>query len=389
MSFLGKLAGGFLGGSLGDLDSESLFGGSGTQIYGPQEEYLKDLWGRAQGQLGQSTVAPQTQQFQDYLQSVGDFGQQAQGMQQQAMGQAGQYGQIGGQAQDYLSNVLGQGGFQAPMQQGVDMGAVGSMINNPLLDQQIQASTRDIGRNLWEQQMPGIASQAVGTGNVGSTRRGVAEGIAQRGASDRTSDVAAQMRGQAYGQALGIGAQQAGANQQAQLSSNQLNQQLASGTFGQAGQLGQGSLGQAYGFGMGALTPQQQAAQMSQEYAQQQTMDPWTQLQMYQGAIGNPIQQQYEKGSILGALGGVAQAAGPFIAACDERLKENIEHVATLPNGVELNTWDWSDNATELGLKGRGFGPVAQQVQEIMPEAVFSAEDGYLRVKLDEAMRSH
>jgi hypothetical protein len=367
---------------------DDLMGGGGesksqTTLDPKQQEYLQDLWGRAQGQLGQSTVAPQTQQFQDYLQSVGGFSRQAQDMQQQAMGQAGQYGQIGGQAQDYLSNVFGQGGFQAPMQQGVDMGAVSSMVNNPLLDQQIQASTRDIGRNLWEQEMPGIASQAVGSGNVGSTRRGVAEGIAQRGAEDRASDVAAQMRGQAYEQALGIGAQQAGANQQSQLSSNQLNQQLASGTFGQAGQLGQGSLGQGFQFGMGALTPQQQAAQMSQGYAQQQTMDPWTQLQLYQGALGQPItlSESTQAGGSQGA-GGLLSGIGGIMQAwpSDERLKSDITRIGELPSGAGIYRWNWNDKAEALGLHGEDSGVIAQEIVGIAPDAVTTGEHGYLMV---------
>jgi len=366
---------------------DDLIGGGGestsqTYLDPKQQEYLQDLWGRAQGRLGQSTVAPQTQQFQDYLQAVGGFGQQAQGMQQQALGQAGQYGQIGGQAQDYLSSVLGQGGFQAPMQQGVDMGTVGSLINNPLLEQQIQASTRDIGRNLWEQQMPGIASQSVATGNVGSTRRGVAEGIAQRGAADREADVAAQMRGQAYGQALGIGAQQAGANQQAQLASNQLNQQLASGTFGQAGQLGQGSLGQAYGFGVGALSPQQQAAQMSQGYAQQQTMDPWTQLQLYQGALGQPItlSEQTQAGGSPGAGGLLEGISGAYKAFSDQRLKTSITRVCDHPSGAGVYRWTWNDKAEAIGLHGSGYGVIAQEIAEIVPDAVTIGERGYLMV---------
>jgi hypothetical protein len=305
MSFLDKLVGGG-----GQSTSQ-------TYLDPEQQKYLQDLWGRAQGQLGQSTVAPQTREFQNYLQGVSGFGQQAGQLGQQALAPAAGYGQLGGQAQQYLGNVLGAGGFQAPTQQGIDMGTVGSLINNPLLQQQIEASTRDIGRGLTEQTLPGIASQSVATGNVGSTRRGVAEGIATRGAQDRAADIAAQIRGGAYNQALGIGAQQAAANQQAQLSTNQLNQALASGTLGQAGNLYMGSLGQAFGFGQGALAPQQQAAQLSQGYAQQQQMDPWTQLQLYQGALGQPItlseSTQATSGSPLGAFGGFLGGLGQFM----------------------------------------------------------------------------
>lgn len=305
MGFLDKLVGG---------GGES---GSRTYIDPTQQEYLQNLWGRAQGQLGESTVAPQTQEFQNYLQGVSGFGQQAQDLSQQAMAPAGGYQQLGGQAQQYLGNIFGQGGYQAPTQQGVNMDTVGSLINNDILQGQIDASTRDIGRGLTEQTLPGIASQSVATGNVGSTRRGVAEGIATRGAQDRASDVAAQIRGGAYNQALGIGANQAAANQQAQLSTNQLNQALGSGTLGQAGGLYQGALGQSYGFGQGALAPQQQAAQLSQGYAQQQQMDPWTQLQLYQGALGQPITlsegQQATSGSPLGAIGGFLGGLGQFM----------------------------------------------------------------------------
>lgn len=366
---------------------DKLMGGGGesrsqTYLDPNQQQYLQDLWGRAQGQLGQSTVAPQTQEFQNYLQGVAGFGQQAQNLQQQALAPSQGYGQLGGQAQQYLGNVLGAGGFQAPTQQGVDMNTVGSLINNPLLEQQIQASTRDIGRQLGEQTLPGIASQSVATGNVGSTRRGVAEGIAQRGAADRASDVAAQIRGGAYQQALGIGAQQAGANQQAQLSTNQLNQALASGTLGQAGGLYQGSLGQAYGFGQGALSPQQQAAQMSQGYAQQQTMDPWTQLQLYQGALGQPItlSESTQAGGSSG-LGPLLQGgAAAFQAFSDETLKDDIERIGDLPSGAGIYKWRWNDKAEALGLHGEDTGVIAQDVERISPDAVTRGDHGYLMV---------
>jgi len=75
---------------------------------------------------------------------------------------------------------------------------------NPYLDSQIDAANRDVSRTLNEQTLPGIDRQASGTGNINSSRAGVAAGIAQRGAADRMADTAATLRGNAYSQGLSL-----------------------------------------------------------------------------------------------------------------------------------------------------------------------------------------
>lgn len=135
--------------------------------------------------------------------------------------------------------------MSAATNQGFDQANLGNYINNDVLQGQINAATRDIGRNLNENQLTGNAAMAAGSGNSGSSRRAVMDAIAMRGAADRSADVAAQMRGQAYGQALGIEAGRASQNAGFQQAANQAN----AGFDQQANQYNAGAYNQARQFG--------------------------------------------------------------------------------------------------------------------------------------------
>ena len=87
---------------------------------------------------------------------------------------------------------------------GSNIESAGAYANNPYLDGQIDAASRDVTRNLNEQELPSIDRHATGTGNINSTRAGVASGIAQRGAADRIGDISATMRGDAYNKGLNL-----------------------------------------------------------------------------------------------------------------------------------------------------------------------------------------
>lgn len=78
----------------------------------------------------------------------------------------------------------------------------GKYAANPYLDGAIDAASRDVTRNLSENVLPGINRAAVTSGNVNSSRAGVAEGIALRGAQDRIGDIASTMRANAYNSGL-------------------------------------------------------------------------------------------------------------------------------------------------------------------------------------------
>lgn len=95
---------------------------------------------------------------------------------------------------------------------GSNVSAAGQYANNPYLNGQIDAASRDITRNLGENVLPGLNLAAAHGDNLNSSRAGAAEAIARRGASDQIGDISAQMRGQAYSQGLSLAEQARQAN---------------------------------------------------------------------------------------------------------------------------------------------------------------------------------
>lgn len=109
------------------------------------------------------------------------------------------------------------------------LAAGNAFANNPYVNGLIDASSRDVTRNLYETQLPTLAKSAAGSGNTNSTRAGVENAIAMRGAGDRLADISGQIRSQFFGQ---------GVNQYNQGITNELgiNNQLANAfTTGAAG----------------------------------------------------------------------------------------------------------------------------------------------------------
>lgn len=102
--------------------------------------------------------------------------------------------------------------------------------NNPYVDDLIDASGRDVTRQLYENQIPGINRSASGTGNINSTRAGVQQGIAERGAGDRLADMSNSIRSQFFGQGLNM-------------AQNQYNQNLNNMLNANAGLLNAGTYG--------------------------------------------------------------------------------------------------------------------------------------------------
>jgi len=111
--------------------------------------------------------------------------------------------------------------------QGFNLNNVNNYMNNDVLDGQIDAASRDVTRNLNENQLTGIQSEAARGMNSGSSRTGIAMGVAQRGAQDAIYDISANMRGNAYNQGVGIEANRA--QQNAQM--GQQNQQFNTGAY--------------------------------------------------------------------------------------------------------------------------------------------------------------
>ncbi len=67
--------------------------------------------------------------------------------------------------------------------------------------------------------------------------------------------------------------------------------------------------------------------------------------------------------------------------ASDSRLKDNLQLISKLPNGMNLYSWTWNELAKEkLNLVGESTGVIAQEVKLIKPEAVTLDEDGFFKV---------
>ena len=185
-------------------------------------------------QMGTGAESQGWQALQAGLSGIGDASRLAGAYAPGALGQAmsGLGGVVG-------SGVTGQG--QAGALQGMQgLLAAGDPMNNPYLASAMQAAIRPVTEQFTETVMPGIKQGAMEAGQMGSSRQGVAEGIASRGYQNTLADITAQMGSQAYGQ--GLQAMQAGAG---------IGQGLMGAGMGAAGQLGQlgGQLGQ---LGLGA-----------------------------------------------------------------------------------------------------------------------------------------
>jgi hypothetical protein len=165
------------------------------------------------------------------------------------------------------ASTAGPANMNSAVNQGFDQNNLGNYINNDVLNGQINAATRDITRNLNENQLTGNAANAASSGNSGSSRRAVMDAISTRGANDRSADIGSQMRGNAYNQALGIEAGRASQNAGFQQGANQAN----AGFMQNSNQFNAGQQNQmrSQGFTMGGnqlqnnLSRQQQADQFN------------------------------------------------------------------------------------------------------------------------------
>jgi hypothetical protein len=263
----------------------------------------------------------------------------------------------------------------------------GQYANNPFIDSLISASSRDVVRDLYENQLPGVGLRASGSGNTNSTRAGVESAILQRGAADRLADMSGQIRSQFFGKGL-------------DMSQNQYNQNLsnmlqANQGLMQAGQFGMDALGNAQnlattGFGQsqaaGGLFQAQNQAELD---AQRSQFDEGlaNRLAVLAQLTGTAQAGQGFK-SVAGVTPGattpsiasqLAGFAGAF-AKSDIATKENIKQVGVLPSGINIYEFEYKPEFKDEAGHGRFIGVMAQEVQKVIPEAVAIGADGYMMV---------
>ncbi len=133
------------------------------------------------------------------------------------------------------------------------------MAINPYIQQQADAIQAASNQNLGQNVMPGIRSGALGAGQYGSSRQGIAEGVAAGNAQTGVAGAQAQLYGNAYAQDQNNALQQQSINNQ---------YSLGMGNLG----LGFFNAGNNYNLGMGQLG-NQATAQNQNFYTQQRGQD--------------------------------------------------------------------------------------------------------------------
>ena len=214
---------------------------------------------------------------------------------------------------------------QDPTQQNINN--AGMYANNPYLNGAIDAASRDVTRNLSEVQLPGIARGADANGDLNSSRTGIAEGIAMRGAQDQIGNIGSTMRANAYNNGLSLSQQANSTNQGDWLQA----QSQAGSMAGNASITGMNGIGQGQGLyynnadaasAAGGHQQQNAQGQLTNNFQtwQGQQARPWNLLGNYQNSItgagtypstttsgGGGMQ-----GALQGALGGGASALGLY-----------------------------------------------------------------------------
>lgn len=111
-----------------------------------------------------------------------------------------------------------------------------------------------------------------------------------------------------------------------------------------------------------------------------------TQVQAYNAQQAANAQSSAGIGSALGAAvggfasGGTGSMAGKLVGLMsDIRAKENIELVGHLPNGLGIYEFEYRPEFKDHKFAGHGKfrGLMAHEVEKVIPEAVFTMDNGY------------
>lgn len=267
--------------------------------------------------------------------------------------------------------------------------AAGQYANNPYVNGLIDASSRDVVRNLFENELTGAGLRATGTGNTNSTRAGVESAILQRGAADRLADMSSDIRSKFFGQGLGMAQNQYNQNLSNMLQANQgLMQagQFGLDAFGGAQNLATTGFGQGQAAG-GVFQGQNQAeldaarSQFDEGLANRlavlQNLQGNTQSgQGFRSVAGvTPGATSPSKASQIGSLA----LAGASLFS-DIRMKENIKKMGTYPSGLPIYKFDYKPEFKDVAGHGTFYGVIAQEAEVLFPDAVSVADNGYKMV---------
>lgn len=241
-----------------------------------QQGYLQNMYGNAQNLWGD-----QQQNFGQMQNQANWASPYMQNIAQGAM--PAWYQQLGGGATAATSAAVNpalQQSLQESMTGPSNMGQMYQSIvggeGNTYIDPMVDAMRSGVQQGMERNVLPGIDAGAVGAGQSGSSRHGIAQGLAMSDANQQMMDQETQMRGGAYDKDLewkmkiaGLADTNVGAAQDRAI--DMMNQQNLSQQYGMKQGAGMQNLG------MGGMAPQMQAG-----------MYPWQMMGQYANTIGAP-----------------------------------------------------------------------------------------------------
>ena len=242
---------------------------------------------------------------------------------------------------------------------------------------------------------------ATQTGNMGSSRAGVAQGVATGKAAQAIADGSAAIQNDARTKAYNMASDT--------LNQNTTNQLSANGKLASLG-LGSGNLQSSLNSGYNqALQNKLTGAGITQNQAQNVLNNDWF----------NAVGQQNQGWDNLGKLSGITTAIGNgggtsggtsttsggsggglfnnilgmgstiagmgnafgWWGGSDTSLKTNVKKIGKDEQGNARYEWEWNKAANKQGLKGKSKGVLAQQVAKDKPKAVArDAKSGKMKV---------
>lgn len=269
-----------------------------------------------------------------------------------------------------------------------DMLSAADVANNPYVNNMIDSGMRRMNQNLQENILPGIDRGAVGSGQFGGSRHGVAQGIAMRGNQEALGDYQAKLQHDAY--KAGLDQRIAGTALNPIINEAGLGQSQAVADMG-AYRRGEQELALQDQMDRFAYNEQQPYANLNQ-YLGQLAGAPWGSTST--GDVGGQdrtfasragggltgMQAGAGLASLFGATGGSATALKGLGALAgflsDRRAKKNI-HALNHDGKYQWYTFEYRDPSNGKGLR---VGVMADEVEKITPEAVYTRPDGYKAV---------
>lgn len=290
-----------------------------------------------------------------------------------------------GEAQGFLKDLAsGKGAITADQ--------INSLAKDLYQGDVVQSQVDQLSKNVKESlgsEIQGLNQAASSAGAMGSSRAGVAEGVAKGKAAEAIATGSAQLQDAAL--------QRAQQQAMGTLAGNLQSQQGAAGQLGQLGLGGAGLGSMAGNLGQQALQNQLTGSGILQNFAQSQKDTDWFNKVGQQQAGWQNLANLLGMAGPVGGMGGTgtgsSKGGGPSmfnqmlggastimgglgaLGFSDASLKKKVKKTGK-KDGNTTYKWEWNDSAEKkLGLKGKSEGVLAQQVAKDNPEAVVRDPD--------------